>query len=133
MTSKLTGQYFENLACNYLLNKNLELIQRNYITKYGEIDIIMRESTTVVFVEVRARKNVLYGYPIETIDYKKQAKIIKTASYFLMNNTKYETLPYRFDAVTLIGTTKTNSYQKPEDIPEKFCLTWYKNFITEDN
>lgn len=124
MNTKFMGAYFEAIACDYLLNNNLKLIQRNYISKYGEIDIIMQDMASLVFVEVRARKNILYGSPIETINYKKQAKIIKTAQCFLLNHNIYEKSPYRFDAITLIAKNKKH---------EKYDLTWYKNIITADN
>ena len=73
------GQKAEEEACKFLTQKGLKLIAKNYRTPRGEIDLIMQDSSEIVFIEVRSRKNSLFGTPIETIHFKKQQKIIYTA------------------------------------------------------
>lgn len=113
------GYKYEDAALCFLESKALKLITRNYYSKYGEIDLVMLHRDTLVFVEVRARKNTKYGHPIETIDKKKQNKLTKTAFYYLSTNKDYQKLPYRFDAVTLV----TNQDNR---------LMWHQNIITVD-
>jgi len=94
------GQQAEQITEQFLIGHHLKLICRNYLTKVGEIDLIMLEDETVVFIEVRLRTNVLVA-AIETVDLRKQKKIIKTAHLFLQNNPCYRTYPCRFDVVAL--------------------------------
>jgi len=59
--SRLKGKKAEDVACNFLLKNGLSLVTRNYHCKYGEIDLIMHDDDTLVFVEVRYRKSNLFG------------------------------------------------------------------------
>ena len=93
------GQQAENRALEYLESKGLRLIERNYRCKRGEIDLIMNDSGTLVFVEVRFRKNDRFGSALESIHSAKQKKIIISASHYLANHP--EDRPIRFDAVAL--------------------------------
>jgi putative endonuclease len=93
------GQQAENRALEYLESKGLSLIERNYHCKRGEIDLIMNDSGTLVFVEVRFRKNDRFGSALESIHAAKQKKIIISASHYLAHHP--EDQPIRFDAVAL--------------------------------
>ena len=95
------GARAESLAADYLSGQGLVPIARNYRTKAGEIDLIMRHGTTLVFVEVRYRSRTLHGSPEETIDARKRRRIVRAAAYYL---TTLATVPdCRFDVVSIVG------------------------------
>lgn len=96
---RLIGKKAEDIACSFLQRNGLVLIERNYHCRYGEIDLIMQDTDTLVFVEVRYRKIATFGSAIETVDSHKQRKIIFTANYYLQKHPGNQ--PIRFDVVTL--------------------------------
>jgi len=117
MWSKLRkiGNSAEIIAQNFLQQNHLKLIQKNYLTKVGEIDLIMLDGEIVVFIEVRYRQSGNFTSSIESVDYKKQKKIIKTAQSFLQINQKFTDNICRFDVVGV-----ENSLKSPK-------IKWIKN------
>ncbi|NVK20994.1 MAG: YraN family protein [Kangiellaceae bacterium] len=103
------GKKIERFALNFLKNHKLQLIESNYHSRYGEIDLIMLHQDCLVFIEVRYRKDLRFGSGAETVDYNKQQKIIKTAQVFLQNMKKYQQLNCRFDVVSV--TLDNNNLQ----------------------
>lgn len=99
------GQVAENKAAAFLKKQGLTLIQKNFHCRYGEIDLIMQDKETVVFVEVRFRHNSHYGSSAESVTFAKQQKLIKTAQSYLMKN-KLGDVACRFDVVGLSGDLK---------------------------
>lgn len=97
------GQWAERLAEDRLITHGLKLIKRNYACQSGEIDLIMQEQNTIVFVEVRYRKDNQYGGGIESIDFRKQKKIQMTAMHYLQNHDRHHDHPCRFDAMIING------------------------------
>ena len=97
------GKMGEDIACKYLLENNYTIVLRNYKKRFGEIDIIATNEDFLVFVEVKTRKNSNYGYASEFVDIKKQRKIIKTASEYLMD-CEYDLQP-RFDVIEVYKNT----------------------------
>ncbi|NKB46185.1 MAG: YraN family protein [Legionellales bacterium] len=97
--SQAKGQWAETLACQYLQDHQLTYVTRNYRCRWGEIDLIMRDQTTLVFVEVRYRKNTAHGHALETIHQHKQRKLIRAATHYLMSLHQYDKVPCRFDVV----------------------------------
>jgi len=95
------GKLAENAAYDFLLTRGLKPVARNYRAATGEIDIIMRDSNDIVFIEVRYRKNDHFGDGAESITWKKQNKIYKTALHFLLNNSKLNKCNYRFDVIAM--------------------------------
>lgn len=91
------GTQAEQAALQYLQQQGLRRVENNYRCKLGEIDLIMRDGKTLVFVEVRARRNNRFGLPIETVAASKQKKLIRTALYYLQQH-KLDT-PCRFDVI----------------------------------
>ena len=73
----------EKVACEALQLKGLQLIDHNFSTTLGEIDLIMRDGSTLVFIEVRQRRSAAYGLAEETIGHRKQEKIRRVANQFL--------------------------------------------------
>ena len=97
MTSR--GAQAEQLAAQYLQQQGLKLVVQNYRSRYGEIDLIMQDGTTVVFIEVRLRRNASFGGAAASIDAHKQKRIISTAQQYLASLARIP--PCRFDAVLL--------------------------------
>ena len=101
-----TGSKAEWLAGQHLQSLGLQLVAQNFRTKAGEIDLIMRHEDTLVFVEVRYRREVEFGLPAETISAAKRRKIARAAAHYL---TTLVTIPdCRFDVITLTGDTPTS-------------------------
>lgn len=107
MTTRTIGKQHEDLAASYLQQQGLQLIERNFNCRMGEIDLIMRHNDTLVFVEVRYRSNDAYGSAIESVTYKKQQKILKTAQFYLMKKPQFQHLNYRFDIVGISQNGQT--------------------------
>ncbi len=101
--SKIKGDDTEQLACDYLQANGLHLLQRNFFSRYGEIDLIMGDGNTVVFIEVRYRKNRQYGGAAASVTLAKQQRIIKTALHYQQKNAPQDAM--RFDVVAVEGNT----------------------------
>jgi len=97
-----SGQIAEQTALTFLTSKGLELLEQNYRTKTGEIDIIMRDDDTLVFVEVRYRKSDRFGSGAESVTSAKRKRIINTASQFIAKR-KYTAWRCRFDVISASG------------------------------
>ncbi|MDD2221913.1 MAG: YraN family protein [Pseudomonas sp.] len=94
------GQAVERYALNYLTDAGLSTIAQNWSCRFGEIDLIMLERDTVVFVEVRYRKSNCFGGALDSIDHHKRGKLLKTAEYFLNENPNWLEHACRFDVIT---------------------------------
>ena len=93
------GAQAEQLAVQYLQQQGLKLIVQNYRSRFGEIDLIMQHGTTVVFIEVRLRRNAGFGGAAASIDARKQQRIISTAQQYLAGLARIPAC--RFDVVLL--------------------------------
>jgi putative endonuclease len=91
------GNKAEKKACLFLKKQGLKLMTRNYRCSYGEIDLIMEDRQTLVFVEVRYRSNTMVK-ALDTIDHHKQRRIILAAMRYLQSNPTWKAC--RFDVVT---------------------------------
>ena len=108
-SSKNIGNIGENIACKYILKtQNRKIIERNYHSRYGEIDIISCDDKYINFIEVKTRKLSTLVGGIYSVDKNKQTKIIKTAEIYLMENNV--DLQPKFDVVliTTYGGEKYN-------------------------
>ncbi len=88
----------ENLAASYLIERGLKLLVKNYHSRFGEIDLIMQDENTLVFVEVRLRTTQRFGNAGASITKQKQAKLIRTALHYLQQHGQ---VACRFDAVLM--------------------------------
>ena len=95
------GSQAEQKAESFLRKQNLKFITRNYRCKYGEIDLIMQDQASLVFVEVRYRDQASHGSGLETITRSKKSKLIKTATCYLIEKNLWEKVPCRFDVISL--------------------------------
>ena len=102
------GAQAEAQAEAYLQQQGLVTRTKNYRCKLGEIDLIMLEKTAqgtcFVFVEVRLRTNKRFAPAVETVDYRKQQKIIRTATRFLQEQRLFDKVACRFDVIALDQT-----------------------------
>lgn len=103
------GKQAEQLACEYLQNNGLHFIDKNYHCRQGEIDLIMEHNDTLVFVEVRYRKNNDFGGAIESVTYRKQQKLHTTALHYLQRNGRNRNA--RFDVIAITGEGKQQSFE----------------------
>jgi putative endonuclease len=115
------GKSAEEFAKHYLQRQGLTLVSQNYRCKYGEIDLIMRDKKTTVFVEVRYRKSQHFGGGAESVDRHKQRKLLATASHYLQNNLKAAKQPCRFDVVSLTAESSTHT--------EGYAVHWIADAI----
>lgn len=94
------GHQGEDLAISFLIDANYEILDRNYKRSTGEIDIVTKKEDTIVFVEVKYRKNLDYGYPRESVTVKKQKRIGKTAQWYLKERKLFD-VGVRFDVLEI--------------------------------
>ena len=122
-TTKEIGDEAERLACKYLEKQGLILVERNYQIKGGEIDIVMRDNQHLVFIEVRYRNNTNFGSGAESVDSRKQARLIKAASLYLQEKSTQAHQPARFDVMSISsGQLSSQSSSQPQ--PE---IEWIKD------
>ncbi|MEW8508679.1 MAG: YraN family protein [Candidatus Thiodiazotropha sp.] len=108
------GQQAEQQALAFLQGRGLKLVERNFRCKAGELDLVMREADTLVFVEVRFRQTNDYGRALETVTPSKQRKLLATANRYLQ--VKRLDTACRFDVIALNGS-------------ESAPIEWIKNAI----
>lgn len=94
------GNIAEKFAASFLKKNGYKILDLNFRSKFGEIDIISRSKDILCFVEVKFRKNRDFGLPEDFVDHRKQKKIIKTALYYLSIK-EIEDLNIRFDIVSV--------------------------------
>ncbi len=109
--SNIDGAWGEAIAAEYLRKKKYSLVAAGYRSRFGEIDLIVKNKKFLVFVEVKLRKNADFAMAREFVDRRKQDKIAVTASIFLSENPT--TLQPRFDVVEVYAP-KGHLTEKPE-------------------
>lgn len=106
------GAQGERNAENYLAGQGLKVVQRNYRCRGGEIDLLMQDGDTLVFVEVRVRNQMGFGGPLASVDRRKQQRLALAAQHYLQRHGWAG--PCRFDVVGL------NEHQAPQWIRNAF-------------
>lgn len=96
------GNDYERLAGKYLETKGYRILEYNFYSRTGEIDIVALHNGYLVFVEVKYRKDNRKGYPLEAISLQKQRTISKCALYYMKKKGLSE-MPVRFDVVGILG------------------------------
>lgn len=99
------GKRGEALAWNYLRKQGYFLLEKNFRTRFGEIDIIARKQGVVVFIEIKTRRDTSFGFPEEAVDARKQAKMIRCAQAYLQAR-GMEERPVRFDVLSVLWDGK---------------------------
>ena len=101
MNTKITGKEGEDRAAAYLTAKGFQIIERNWRTKRGEIDIIAYKNDTLVFVEVKTLPNGTLDMIQRELNYQKRERILKTSKRFLLNHRQYSNSYIRFDVIVI--------------------------------
>ena len=99
----LLGCWGEELAVRYLRKKGYDIVERDWHSNHRDIDIIALLDDTLVFVEVKTRRNRDFSEPESAVNYQKQRNLLQSINHFL--KTKSIDLPWRFDVITIVGTT----------------------------
>jgi len=107
--NRRTGGRAERLAESYLLSRGLRLVDRNFLCRFGEIDLLMDDCGTLVVVEVRARRSDWPLTPAETVGPAKQSRILLATRYLLAARPDLHDKPLRFDVVAISGVRGDNS------------------------
>ncbi len=110
------GALWEQAACDHLTGAGLELITRNYQCRYGEIDLVMRDTgasneTCTVFVEVRYRRSAVRGGGLASVGAAKRTRLLRAASAFLQTRPELAAQPCRFDVVACSGTPRQAHFE----------------------
>jgi putative endonuclease len=100
---RAAGALFEARACEALQRAGLTLLARNFHTRHGELDLVMRHGDTVVFVEVRHRVRATHGDAASSVTATKQARLISAAQLWLSQHPQHAHRPCRFDVVCYDG------------------------------
>ncbi len=111
MNKNNAGLEAEKLALSFLISRGLKLLTQNYHCKFGEIDLVMKEEKTLVFIEVRLRSNHQFGGAGVSITKQKQQKLILTAQHYLQQHGNCQC---RFDAILMTQA-------------DEGCIEWIRN------
>jgi putative endonuclease len=101
MNSTSRGREAETRAWHYLKSRGLRLLQRNYRSRRGEIDLVLQDKDSLVFVEVRYRRDSRFGSGAESVDHRKQSKLIACAQHYMLAYPGIARQPCRFDVVSI--------------------------------
>jgi len=96
------GRAGEASAERFLRKRGYKIVEKNFRTRFGELDIIARDGATLVFVEVKARRGSGFGAPIEAVGYRKQSNLTMAAGLY-MEERRLHDMPVRFDVVGILG------------------------------
>lgn len=111
MNKREVGESYEQLAARFLQSQGAQILDCNFHSRRGEIDLIMREGKYLVFVEVKYRRSEKAGNPAEAVTLQKQRRICQTAQYYLYTRKFSQDTPVRYDVVAICGEE----------------ITWYRN------
>ncbi|MCR5747578.1 MAG: YraN family protein [Lachnospiraceae bacterium] len=111
MNKRSRGFEYEEMAAGYIKEQGAIILERNYRSRMGEIDIIAKDDDTVCFIEVKYRQDSAKGDPTEAVGIKKQFTICRVSDYYRMEKRLSEDMAYRYDVIAIKG--------------KEIC--WYKN------
>ena len=114
------GRRAEDRALSFLTGQGLDLIERNYRCRAGEIDLVMRQRSTLVLVEVRSRARSDFGGAAESVGRRKQQRFVRAARHLLMVRPELAALCARFDVVAIDGDAPND---RLEWIRDAFCAS----------
>ncbi|MBD1553295.1 YraN family protein [Pseudomonas typographi] len=119
--SKRSGREAEAYALGYLRQQGLQVLAQNWHCRGGELDLVMLDSDTVVFAEVRYRQHRQWGGALESIDARKRQRLILAARHFLHACPQWAEQPCRFDVIAIEGND-----------PARPGLNWVKHAFDSD-
>lgn len=106
ISRKHKGFHGENLACQELMKMGLKIIERNFKSPYGEVDIVVEHKEELIFIEVKYWDSFLLADLEYAVNEKKRRRIINTSLYFLEKNRQYENYALRYDVFFLTGKSE---------------------------
>ena len=106
MNKRNMGSQYEKQAASYLEEQGYQILERNYNSRLGEIDIIAYDKDVLAFIEVKYRKDSTFGLPREAVNYKKQQKIRSVAMGFIKQHNLFDKV-CRFDVIEILGNDIT--------------------------
>lgn len=101
------GIWGEDIAVAYLINKKYKLVSRNVRNEIGEIDIIMKKDEKIIFIEVKTRTTLNFGYPEEAISAGKFQRMFDCASLYISEKMNEWDGDWQIDLISIIGAYKT--------------------------
>lgn len=115
-TTLSLGKEAETLAVNYLIKQGLTAISQNYHCRFGEIDLIMRDASSLIFIEVKYRRQPSFQRALAAITPSKQRKLKLTAMHYLQQHHVMRQMPCRFDALAMEGDLSHVRYEWVKNI-----------------
>ena len=103
MNTRKIGANKETVAAQYLAAQGMQILEQNFYTRQGEIDIIGRHGAYLVFVEVKYRADAQHGDAAEAVDYRKQCRICKAADYYRYRQHIGDQAAVRYDVLAIQG------------------------------
>ena len=97
----ITGKEGEDIATEFLENKGYKILDRNFLTRHGEIDIVAKDNEEYVFIEVKTRTTTNYGMPVEAVTIEKQKHLKKATEYYIYKNNLYNDF-IRLDVIEVL-------------------------------
>ena len=95
------GRWGEDLAAAFLEEKGYTIIERDWKSGHHDLDIVAKDGSTLVIVEVKTRRNRLYGNPEEAIDYRKRRSLLSAINHYTKSYRIYSQV--RFDIISIVG------------------------------
>lgn len=120
MNHRHTGAMYEERARVYLEEQGVQILEQNFRSRQGEIDIIGIEQEYLVFFEVKYRGNEKCGYPEEAVNQNKQQQICKVSDFYRYTHRQFYQFPVRYDVISIYGEE----------------IVWYRNaffYVTKGN
>jgi putative endonuclease len=112
MEAQQRGKDTEERAWRLLEAQGMRLLERNFRSRRGEIDLVVQDRDSIVFVEVRYRGQNRFGNASESVDHHKQTRLIACAQHYLQKNPRAAHMPCRFDVISVNGTDGTTDWIK---------------------
>ncbi len=103
LSRRSSGDWGEEIALRYLRRRGYELVERNYRTRHGELDLILRHGPAFVFCEVKSRTSAAFGAPQEAVTREKQARIRRLAARWLGEGAPVSAVAIRFDVASVLA------------------------------
>ncbi|MBP5713084.1 MAG: YraN family protein [Prevotella sp.] len=95
------GKWGEDIAAAYLEEKGYEILERDWKSGHHDLDIVAKNGNTLVIVEVKTRRNRLFGDPEEAIDYKKRKSLLSAINHYIKSHRTGQDV--RFDIISIVG------------------------------
>jgi putative endonuclease len=106
ISTQQRGDAAEALARQHLEQQGLRLLAQNWRCRLGELDLVMLDADTVVFVEVRYRRHSAWGGAAESVDARKREKLSRAAQHFLQQESRWAKYPCRFDVIAITADSQ---------------------------